>query len=189
MRRPNQARIVIARDSSQSEEIARILTEAGHPVRETRTPEQCLKIVADDPPDVIVIHCLPKESAGLELCRKLRENPYSAGAAVLLISPMFSKSAERIAALEAGADACLAEPVDAAELLAQVDCLARLRRVEAKLRESEERFRLATEAINGLIYDWNVPADTTRRSAGMAEFLGWRAEEVPEASGWWPEQI
>ena len=23
----------------------------------------------------------------------------------------------------------------------------------------------------------------------MVEFLGWRAEEVPEDSGWWPEQI
>jgi PAS domain S-box-containing protein len=189
MRRLNQARILIAREPFQSEEIVRILTEAGHPVREARTPSDCLKMVSDDPPDVIVIHCLPAESAGLELCRKLRENPYSAGAAVLLISPGFSKSAERVAGLEAGADACLAEPVDAAELLAHVDCLTRLRRVETQLRESEQRFRLATEAINGLIYDWNVPADTTRRSAGMAEFLGWRAEEVSEDSRWWPGQI
>jgi PAS domain S-box len=189
MLRLNQARVVIAGKPSHSEELARILTEAGHTVRETTTPVDCLKIVADELPDLILIHCPPAESGGLELCRKLRENPYSAGAAVLLISQVFSKSAERVAALEAGADACLAEPVDAAELLAQVECLARLRRVEAKLRESEERFRLATEAINGLIYDWNVPADTTRRSAGMAEFLGWRAEEVPEDSGWWPQQI
>jgi PAS domain S-box-containing protein len=107
----------------------------------------------------------------------------------LLVSAAFTRSAERIAGLEAGADGCLAEPVEAAELLAQIDCLARLRRVEAKLRESEERFRLATEAINGLIYDWNVQDDITRRSAGMAEFLGWRAEEVSEDSCWWPEQI
>jgi PAS domain S-box-containing protein len=189
MRRLNHARVVIAAEPSQSYKFARILTDAGHPVREASTPDDCLKIVANELPDLIVIHCPPSNSGGLDLCRKLRENPFSAGTAVLLISPVFSKSAERVAALEAGADACLAEPVDAAELLAQVECLARLRRVEAKLRESEERFRLATEAINGLIYDWNVPAGTTRRSAGMAEFLGWRTEEVPEASGWWPEQI
>src|SRR6266850_1851239 len=189
MRRPNPARIVITGEPSRRKELARILTEAGHPVREAGTPGECLQVIGEEVPDVVVIHCPPAESAGLELCRQLRGNPYSAGAAVLLISPVFSKSAERVAGLEAGADVCLAEPVDAAELLAHVDCLARLRRVEAKLRESEERFRLATEAINGLIYDWNVPADITRRSAGMAEFLGWRAEEVPEHSRWWPEQI
>src|SRR6267142_1637673 len=189
MLRPNQARVVVTGEPTQSKTIARILIEAGHPVREADTPEDCLKIVGEEVPEVVVIHCSPAESCGLELCRNLRRNPYSAGAAVLLISPAFSKSAERVAAFEAGADACLAEPVEAAELLAQVECLARLRRVEAKLRESEERFRLATEAINGLIYDWNVPADITRRSAGMAEFLGWRAEEVSEASTWWLEQI
>jgi PAS domain S-box-containing protein len=189
MRRPNQVRVVVTGEPTQNKKLARILVEAGHPVREAHTPEDCLKIIGDEVPDVVVIHCPPAQSGGPELCGKLRENPYSAGAAVLLISAAFSKSAERVAGLEAGADACLAEPIEAAELLAQVDCLARVRRVEAKLRESEERFRLATEAINGMIYDWNVAADTTRRSAGMAEFLGWRAEEVPEDSGWWPEQI
>jgi PAS domain S-box-containing protein len=189
MRRPNPARIVITGEPSRRKELARILTEAGHPVREGGTPGESLQIIGEEVPDVVVIHCPPAESAGLELCRQLRGDPHSAGAAVLLISPVFSKSAERVAGLEAGADVCLAEPVDAAELLAHVDCLARLRRVETQLRESEERFRLATEAINGLIYDWNVPADITRRSAGMAEFLGWRAEEVAEHSRWWPEQI
>jgi PAS domain S-box-containing protein len=189
MRRPKQVRVVVTGEPNQNKKLARFLTEAGHPVREAGTPADCLKIIGDEFSDVVVIHCPPAQSVGLELCRKLRENPYSAGAAVLLISPAFSKSAERVAGLEAGADGCLAEPVEAAELLAQIDCLARLRRVEAKLRASEERFRLATEAINGLIYDWNVPANTTQRSAGMAEFLGWRAEEVPEDSRWWPDQI
>src|SRR5438477_12067967 len=124
MLRLNQARVVIAGKPSHSEELARILTGGGHPVREAHSPQDCLKIVADELPDLILIHCPPAESGGLELCRKLRENPYSAGAAVLLISQVFSKSAERVAALEAGADACLVEPVDAAELLAQVDCPA-----------------------------------------------------------------
>jgi PAS domain S-box-containing protein len=189
MPRLNQARVVVTGEATQSKKLARILKDAGHPVREAPTPEDCVAIIGDEVPEVVVIHCPPAESRGLELCRKLRENPYSAGAAVLLISAAFSKSAERVAGLEAGADGCLAEPIEATELLAQVECLARLRKVETQLRESEERFRLATEAINGMIYDWNVPADITRRSAGMAEFLGWRAEEVSEDSRWWPEQI
>jgi PAS domain S-box-containing protein len=189
MQRLNQARVVIVGEPTHRKTLTAILTQAGHPLREAHTPDEVLKLIGNEVPDVVVIHCPPAESAGLELCRKLRENPYSARAAVLLISKAFSKSAERVAALEAGADACLTEPIEPAELLAQVDCLARLRRVETRLRESEERFRLATEAINGLIYDWNVLADTTRRSAGIAEFLGWHAEEVPEDSRWWPQQI
>ncbi len=165
------------------------LKHARHSVREASTTDECLQIIADETPEAVIIHSAPTDPVGLLLCQKLRGNPYTAGAGVLLISTAFSKSAERVAGFEAGADACLAEPVDEAELVAQVECVLRLRQVETKLRESEERFRLATEAINGLIYDWDVPSETTRRSAGMAEFLGWRPEEVPEASGWWPEQI
>jgi PAS domain S-box-containing protein len=189
MPRLNQARVVIVGEPSKCKELLHILTPAGHPVRDAHTPDECLKIVGNEVPDVVIIHCPPAEARSLDLCRKLRENPYSAGAAILLISTAFSKSAERIAGLEAGADCCLAEPIEAAEVLAQLDCLTRLRQVEQRLRASEERFRLATEAINGLIYDWNVLADITRRSAGMAEFLGWRTEEVPEDSRWWPQQI
>src|SRR5262249_2426056 len=150
---------VVVGEPTQNKKLASVLIETGHPVREARTPQDCLKIIGDEIPEVIVIHCAPAESHGLELCRKIRGNPYSAGAAILLISPAFSKSAERVAGLEAGADGCLAEPIEASELVAQVGCLARLRKVETQLRRSEERFRLATEAINGLIYDWNVQAE------------------------------
>src|SRR5262245_38626884 len=136
MRRPKQARVVVTGEPTQKKKFARILGEAGHPVREADTPADCLKVVGEEIPEVILIHCPPAESGGLELCRKLRENPFSAGAAVLLISAAFSKSAERVAGLEAGADGCLAEPIEEAELLAQVNCLARLRKVETKLRAS-----------------------------------------------------
>ena len=169
--------------------LTRTLTQAHYPVREAATADECLRIIADEAPEVVIIHSAPTDPVGAEFCQKLRGNPYTTGAGVLLISTAFSKAAERVAGLEAGADACMAEPVDDAELVAHVECVLRLRKVEAKLRESEERFRLATEAINGLIYDWDVPSDTTWRSAGMAEFLGWRPEEVPEDSRWWPEQI
>src|SRR6266436_6271451 len=99
MPRPNQARVVVAGEPTQSQKLAGILTEAGHPVREAGTFEECLKLIGEEVPEVVVIHSRPAESRGLELCRKLRENPYSAGAAVLLISTAFSKSAERVAGL------------------------------------------------------------------------------------------
>lgn len=189
MPRLNAARIVIMGEQAHSKQLAMVLTHAGHPVRHSSTPSECLHLIGQDVPEVAVIRCPPSEAGGLELCRQLRENPYSAGIAVLLVSSAFSKSAERVAGLEAGADGCLGEPFEPAELLAHVECIVRLRGAETELRESEERFRLATEAINGLIYDWNVASGIARRSAGMAEFLGWRPHEVPEDSRWWPEQI
>src|SRR5581483_3764789 len=42
-----------------------------------------------------------------------------------------------------------------------------LRRAEQELRESEERFRLAAEAVNGIIYDQDYVADRLERTRGL----------------------
>jgi two-component system CheB/CheR fusion protein len=63
------------------------------------------------------------------------------------------------------------------------------RRAEEALRVSEERFRLATEAINGLIYDWDPASGRVQRSKGLFSLLGYWPEEVEGAVGWWRRQV
>jgi two-component system, chemotaxis family, CheB/CheR fusion protein len=60
---------------------------------------------------------------------------------------------------------------------------------EELLRQSEERFRLATEAINGLVYDWDVGSDHVQRSQGLLTLLGYWPEEVEPELDWWKRQI
>jgi PAS domain S-box-containing protein len=43
--------------------------------------------------------------------------------------------------------------------------------------------------MDGLVYDWDVAGGVSRRTCGIADFLGWRLEEVPTDSDWWPKQI
>jgi two-component system CheB/CheR fusion protein len=63
------------------------------------------------------------------------------------------------------------------------------RRAEEALRISEERFRLATEAINGLIYDWDPASGRVQRSKGLFTLLGYWPEEVEGDVGWWRRQV
>ncbi|HVK66587.1 MAG TPA: PAS domain-containing protein [Polyangium sp.] len=57
------------------------------------------------------------------------------------------------------------------------------------LRESEERFRLATEAIRGVAYDWDFLTNHVWRSGGLVEMLDYRPEEVPGTDAWWRGRI
>ena len=57
------------------------------------------------------------------------------------------------------------------------------------LATSEERFRLATEALMGLLYDWNLPTNTVLRSAGLKELTGYEPNEAPSHGDWWLERI
>ena len=60
---------------------------------------------------------------------------------------------------------------------------------EQALRQSEERFRLAAEAVNGLIYDVDIATGRVERTRGLFELLGYRPEEVPPTFEWWLEQV
>jgi PAS domain S-box-containing protein len=61
--------------------------------------------------------------------------------------------------------------------------------VEASLRRSEERYRLATEALDGIVFDWNVPANRVYRSSGVVRLLGYQPEEVVSVREWWIERL
>ncbi len=64
-----------------------------------------------------------------------------------------------------------------------------LKRIEAALRESEERFRLATEAMQGALYDWYLSRPEITRTHGLKQLFGHAPEEVPASYDWWVAQI
>jgi PAS domain S-box-containing protein len=57
------------------------------------------------------------------------------------------------------------------------------------LRKSEELFRLAGEAVDGLIYDADIKTGRVERTRGMLGLLGYEPEEVPPTVDWWVAQI
>ena len=63
------------------------------------------------------------------------------------------------------------------------------RRVQDRLRLSEERFRLAADAVNGLIYEADLLTGHVERTRGLYGVFGYRAAEVPPTAAWWREQI
>jgi PAS domain S-box-containing protein len=60
-----------------------------------------------------------------------------------------------------------------------------LRQAEEALRDSEQRFRLATEALLGMVYDFDFRTGTVWRSPGVQLLVGYPPEEVPNDTAWW----
>ena len=61
--------------------------------------------------------------------------------------------------------------------------------VAEQLRASENRFRLAAEAVNGIIYEYDITTGHVECQRGLYEVLGYHAAEVPRTAAWWREQI
>lgn len=62
-------------------------------------------------------------------------------------------------------------------------------RSEAALRRSEERFRLAMEAIDGMVFDWDLATGHVERSEGLRRLLGYGPAEARADAAWWAEQM
>jgi PAS domain S-box-containing protein len=63
--------------------------------------------------------------------------------------------------------------------------LADERRDKQRLRESEERFRLAADAVNGIIYEFDARSNTVLRTRGLYEVTGYQPAEVSSSAEWW----
>lgn len=61
-------------------------------------------------------------------------------------------------------------------------------RSAAALRASEERFRLASEAVNGFIYEVDLQTGRFVPSSGIRELLGYEPESA-DAMSWWHAQV
>lgn len=67
--------------------------------------------------------------------------------------------------------------------------ITELKITEQKLRESEERFRLATKATRDAIWDWDRQSGQVWRGKGFQTLFGYQPEEIDPIRAWWEERI
>jgi adenylate cyclase len=103
-----------------------ILTPHGYEVVEAESGEEALAILEDGRTDLVLLDLLMPGLDGHETCRRIRANPDTAYLPVVMVTA--SGSAEKVRAIDAGADDFIAKPLDQAELLGRVRSLLRVKR-------------------------------------------------------------
>src|SRR6185295_11584046 len=120
---------------------SRLLRSEGYKVIEGSTGSDAIRLAAETKPQLALVDVKLPDISGLEVCRVLKNNVYTKSIMVLLVSALATRSEDKVAGLEDGADGYLMEPADPKELLAMVRALLRLYRQEKALssQRSEER--------------------------------------------------
>jgi DNA-binding response OmpR family regulator len=104
-----------------------ILTTHGHTVRAATSGAEALAVVEGDaPPDLVLLDIQMPGMNGYQVCRRIRANEALAMLPIIMITA--AGGAEKLAALESGADDFIPRPFDQAELLARVRSLLRIKR-------------------------------------------------------------
>jgi PAS domain S-box-containing protein len=134
-------------DEANRYALTRILRSAGYRVLEGATGAEALRLTREERPDLVVLDVKLPDLNGIEVCRLLKADPRTAGIAVLHVSARYVRTENKVEGLESGADGYLAQPVDAAELLATVRALLRMRRAEEQARRVALEWKSTFEAL------------------------------------------
>jgi two-component system response regulator MprA len=156
--------LIIVDDRALRDALRRALALAGYDVDTAADSEQGLAVIAERPPDALVLDIGMPGIDGLELCRRLRA---AGDRTPILMLTARDAVEDRIDGLDAGADDYLVKPFDVGELKARLRAL--LRRNTASDAPAFEELRL-DPARHGVVVGARF-AELTRTEYQLLELL------------------
>jgi len=127
-----------------------VLLEArGYEVAATADGETAYDLVFEYKPDLIVldIHFGRQDIDGIEICRAIRQEDYRAP--IILITAVFTETADVVAGFEAGADDYVRKPCDNLEILARIraNLPPGIEEVDGRIRTDFENQRVCVKRM------------------------------------------
>ena len=148
---PTKARVMVVEDEPEiSRFLETALTDNGYTVELVSTGKDALRICAASPPDLMILDLGLPDMDGKDIIRQTRE---WSRVPVIILSAR-DQEAEKVAALELGADDYLTKPFGTQELMA---------RIKVALRHANRR-----EQLEDLAYAFrDLRVDLARRKASL----------------------
>ncbi|MCP3925813.1 MAG: response regulator [Desulfobacterales bacterium] len=111
-----------------------------------RSGKEGIEIANKELPDAILLDIVMPGIDGFEVCRQLKSVDETMHIPVIMLTGVQMDTKTRVKGLDVGADAFLTKPVESIELVAQVNVMLRIKRVETLLME--EKNKLTEEVEN-----------------------------------------
>lgn len=155
-----RAHVLVVEDEPAQREILNYnLNAQGYRVSLASNGEEGMLLLAEDPPDLVVLDWMLPNLSGIEVCRQIKAGPETRLIPVIMLSAR-SESADKVRGLDIGAEDYVVKPYSVTELMA---------RIKAQLRR-------ARPALSGQILEYQditLDADTHRvMRAGQEVKLG-----------------
>ena len=118
-------RVLIVEDEPDIRDLLAFhLEREGYHVTRSRTGPDALRQVRTRPPDLILLDLMLPELGGLDVCRRLRQDPRTASVPIVMLTAR-GEEVDRILGLELGADDYIVKPFSPKEVVARVRAVLR----------------------------------------------------------------
>ncbi|PKL13870.1 MAG: diguanylate cyclase [Spirochaetae bacterium HGW-Spirochaetae-8] len=135
-------------------------------VLQAATGQHGLELAAFEDPDVILLDVVMPGMDGFEVCRRLKANKALCDIPVVFLTAIRGEKQHRIRALECGAEAFLAKPIDENELTAQIRAMVKIK--TAVIEKRSEKRRLA-QLVEERTYELKATKDYLEKLIGYAK--------------------
>jgi two-component system sensor histidine kinase/response regulator len=200
-----EAHILVVDDEPTNVKLLeRVLAQAGYQnVKGFTDPIAAVAYFGDNEVDLVLLDMCMPELDGFGVLDNLKSlTPPGEYLAVLVITALTDRET-RLRALEAGATDFVSKPFDREEVLCRIRNMLETRLVhtrlaarlaaqletESRLRDSEERFDLATQAADEGVWDWNIRTGEVYMSRRWKALLGYRDDELPSTLETWTGMV
>jgi len=118
-------RVLIVEDEPDIRDLLAFhLEREGYHVTRSKTGADALRQVRARPPDLILLDLMLPELGGLDVCRRLRQDPRTASVPIVMLTAR-GEEVDRILGLELGADDYIVKPFSPKEVVARVRAVLR----------------------------------------------------------------
>ena len=135
---PRPLVLLVEDEPAQRAVLSYNLEAEGFEVQTADNGEDALQLIAETPPDLILLDWMMPHVSGIEVCRRLKARPETRGIPIIMLSAR-SEEVDKVRGLETGADDYVIKPYSVTELMA---------RLRAHLRRSRP-------ASSGVVLEWS----------------------------------
>lgn len=120
------------------------------------TGKEGLELAETEDPDVIILETIMPEMDGFEICERLKRDNRLRDIPIVFLTGNERDRESRIKALECGAEAFLAKPLDEIELTAQIRAMLKVRAANIQKRNENQLLTLLVEEKTRELKDANI---------------------------------
>jgi DNA-binding response OmpR family regulator len=136
--------------------LEKIVQKEGYDTVGAGSGPEALELVAEDPPDLVLLDVVMPDMDGFEVCEALRSDPATEQIPVIMVTALETDSEDKARGLRSGANDYLTKPVNREELLARIETQLRLRDLEEK-RLLFEKLNVTSQMVTTLHHEINNP--------------------------------
>jgi two-component system, OmpR family, phosphate regulon response regulator PhoB len=116
-------KILVVEDEPDLQQVLKFnLQQAGYHVRVSASGSDALRVIGQDPPDLVLLDVMLPDILGTEVCRSLKSSAATASIPVIMLTARAAES-DRVAGFELGAEDYVTKPFSVRELLLRITAI------------------------------------------------------------------